>query len=217
MKKLFLLAVLSAVVCGAAAHPNHIFGVRVGMNIANMTFKAGGVSATPNSVVRPLVAFSYEKSLMHTLPLYFETGLGIAGYGTSISDGAVKLNAYYFEAPALVNWRFGLTEDVSLIPYLGLSMRVGFAGKVKSGSAKADTFGDGGFDRFDMGVRAGIGVEYRRYSFRSVTMRDSSISPMCRTSRFATRRSSCNWATASDRSPIAIHRFPCRCGGGRSF
>lgn len=62
MKKLFLLAVLSAVVCGAAAHPNHIFGVRVGMNIANMTFKAGGVSATPNSVVRPLVAFSYEKS-----------------------------------------------------------------------------------------------------------------------------------------------------------
>ena len=164
MKKLFLLAVLSAVVCGAAAHPNHIFGVRVG--IANMTFKAGGVSATPNSVVRPLVAFSYEKSLMHTLPLYFETGLGIAGYGTSVSDGAVKLNAYYFEAPALVNWRFGLTEDVSLIPYLGLSMRVGFAGKVKSGSAKADTFGDGGFDRFDMGVRAGIGVEYRRYSFR---------------------------------------------------
>ena len=130
MKKLFLLAVLSAVVCGAAAHPNHIFGVRVGMNIANMTFKAGGVSATPNSVVRPLVAFSYEKSLMHTLPLYFETGLGIAGYGTSVSDGAVKLNAYYFEAPALVNWRFGLTEDVSLIPYLGLSMRVGFAGKV---------------------------------------------------------------------------------------
>ena len=129
MKKLFLLAVLSAVVCGAAAHPNHIFGVRVGMNIANMTFKTGGVSATPNSVVRPLVAFSYEKSLMHTLPLYFETGLGIAGYGTSISDGAVKLNAYYFEAPALVNWRFGLTEDVSLIPYLGLSMRVGFAGK----------------------------------------------------------------------------------------
>ena len=85
MKKLFLLAVLSAVVCGAAAHPNHIFGVRVGMNIANMTFKTGGVSATPNSVVRPLVAFSYEKSLMHTLPLYFETGLGIAGYGTSIS------------------------------------------------------------------------------------------------------------------------------------
>ena len=217
MKKLFLLAVLSAVVCGAAAHPNHIFGVRVGMNIANMTFKAGGVSATPNSVVRPLVAFSYEKSLMHTLPLYFETGLGIAGYGTSVSDGAVKLNAYYFEAPALVNWRFGLTEDVSLIPYLGLSMRVGFAGKVKSGSAKADTFGDGGFDRFDMGVRAGIGVSTVVIRSVSVTMRDSSISPMCRTSRFATRRSSCNWATASDRSPIAIHRFPCRCGGGRSF
>ena len=46
MKKLFLLAVLSAVVCGAAAHPNHIFGVRVGMNIANMTFKTGGVDAT---------------------------------------------------------------------------------------------------------------------------------------------------------------------------
>lgn len=68
MKKLFLLVLLSAVACGAAAHPDHIYGVRVGMNIANMTFKAGGVSATPNSVVRPLVAFSYEKSLMQTVP-----------------------------------------------------------------------------------------------------------------------------------------------------
>lgn len=124
MKKLFLLVLLSAVACGAAAHPDHIYGVRVGMNIANMTFKAGGVSATPNSVVRPLVAFSYEKSLMQTVPLYFETGLGIAGYGTSVADGAMKVSAYYFEAPALVNWHFGLTDDVALIPYLGLSLRV---------------------------------------------------------------------------------------------
>lgn len=166
MKKLLLSLLLSAVVFGLSAHPNHILGVRVGMNIANMTFKQGGVSATPNSVVRPLVAFSYEKSLMHTLPLYFETGLGIAGYGTSIADGAMKVNAYYFEAPALVNYHFGLTDDIALIPYLGLSMRVGFAGKVKIGSEKDDTFGDGGFNRFDMGVRAGIGVEWRRYSFR---------------------------------------------------
>ncbi len=166
MKKLFLLVLLSAVACGAAAHPDHIYGVRVGMNIANMTFKAGGVSATPNSVVRPLVAFSYEKSLMQTVPLYFETGLGIAGYGTSVADGAMKVNAYYFEAPALVNWHFGLTDDVALIPYLGLSLRVGFAGNVKVGSEKTSTFGDEGFDRFDMGVRAGIGVEYRRFSFR---------------------------------------------------
>ncbi len=166
MKKLFLLVLLSAVSWAVSAHPNHIYGVRVGMNIANMTFKQGGVSATPNSVVRPLVAFSYEKSLMQALPLYFETGLGIAGYGTSIADGAVKVNAYYFEAPALVNYRFGLTNDISLIPYLGLSMRMGFAGKTKSGSDKADTFGDEGFNRFDMGIRAGIGVEWQRYSFR---------------------------------------------------
>ena len=201
MKKLFLLAVLSAVVCGAAAHPNHIFGVRVGMNIANMTFKTGGVSATPNSVVRPLVAFSYEKSLMHTLPLYFETGLGIAGYGTSISDGAVKLNAYYFEAPALVNWRFGLTEDVSLIPDRQRPIR--------------SATGDSTVSIWESALASGWSTVVIRSV--SATMRDSSISPMCRTSRFATRRSCCNWATASDRSPIAIHRFPCRCGGGRSF
>lgn len=66
----------------------------------------------------------------------------------------------------MVNYRFGLTNDISLIPYLGLSMRMGFAGKTKSGSDKADTFGDEGFNRFDMGIRAGIGVEWQRYSFR---------------------------------------------------
>lgn len=54
------------------------------------------MSATPNSVVRPLVAFSYEKSLMHTLPLYFETGLGIAGYGTSTATVPVSFKRLLF-------------------------------------------------------------------------------------------------------------------------
>ena len=46
MKKLLLSVLLLTVVFGVSAHPNHIYGVRVGMNIANMTFKQGGISAT---------------------------------------------------------------------------------------------------------------------------------------------------------------------------
>lgn len=169
MKKTLAFLSLLLAAAGVAAHPNHIFGVRAGMNIANMTFKSDGISMTPNSVVRPFVGFSYQKSLMQTLPLYFETGLGVAGYGASIADGTVKINAYYFEAPAVVNCHFGLSDDVALIPYIGLGVRVGFAGKMKYDDgewvAKADTFGDGMMKRFDMGIRAGIGVEWHRFLF----------------------------------------------------
>ena len=84
MKKTLAFLSLLLAAAGVAAHPNHIFGVRAGMNIANMTFKSDGISMTPNSVVRPFVGFSYQKSLMQTLPLYFETGLGVAGYGASL-------------------------------------------------------------------------------------------------------------------------------------
>ena len=69
MKKLFLLAVLSAVVCGAAAHPNHIFGVRVGMNIANMTFKTGGVDGCDCDEILSLI----KRGRLDTTPLITHT------------------------------------------------------------------------------------------------------------------------------------------------
>lgn len=166
MKKLSLLVVLSAVAWGVSAHPNRILGVRVGLNITDMIYETSGVGAATSWVVRPSAAFSYEKSLSKSIPLYFETGVGFAGFGTSIDKGAKRINAYFFEAPALVNWHFGLTEDISLIPYLGFCLRVGFVGKMTGVRKRVDTFGWQKLVPFDTGVRAGIGVEYRRYSFR---------------------------------------------------
>ena len=116
MKKLFFLMALSAVVCGVSAHPNHIFGVRAGLNITDMVYETRGVGAATGWVVRPSAAFSYEKSLSKSIPLYFETGVGFSGFGTSIDKGAKRINAYFFEAPALLNWHFNLTDDIALIP-----------------------------------------------------------------------------------------------------
>mgnify|MGYP001028884332 CR=1 FL=1 len=166
MKKLFFLMALSAVVCGVSAHPNHIFGVRAGLNITDMVYETRGVGAATGWVVRPSAAFSYEKSLSKSIPLYFETGVGFSGFGTSIDKGAKRINAYFFEAPALLNWHFNLTDDIALIPYLGFCLRVGFVGRMTGVRKRVDTFGWQKMVPFDTGVRAGIGVEYRRYSFR---------------------------------------------------
>lgn len=124
------------------------------------------MSATPNSVVRPLVAFSYEKSLMHTLPLYFETGLGIAGYGTSISDGAGEAQRLLFRGAGTgqLAFRFDGRRLVDSLSGSEYARRLRRQGEVRIG--KGRYVRRRGFDRFDMGVRAGIGVEYRRYSFR---------------------------------------------------
>ncbi len=218
MKKLFLLAVLSAVVCGAAAHPNHIFGVRVGMNIANMTFKAGGVSATPNSVVRPLVAFSYEKSLMHTLPLYFENGAGyrrLRHLGQRRCGEAQRL-LFRGAGTGQLAFRFDGRRLVDSLSGSEYARRLRRQGEVPDRQRPIrSATGDSTVSIWASAPASGWSTVVIRSV--SVTMRDSSISPMCRTSRFATRRSSCNWATASIVARSQFIAFPCRCGGGRSF
>ena len=80
MKKLFFALVGVVMMASRAFAQNieqNIYGVRAGMNVANMSVQ--GLS--PSSKVGFHVAGVYQRLLMESQPLYLETGLQISQKG----------------------------------------------------------------------------------------------------------------------------------------
>lgn len=165
MKKLFLILLGTVLLAGTAAaqsYQKHIFGVRAGLNLANVSID--GIK--PESKAGFHVAGSYQYLLTGNMPLYLETGLQITQKGFKLDAASVKCNAFYLEIPVVVTYKFRVADEVALLPAAGFYYGLGLGGKVKAEGGKADTFGsDGTFKRSDFGMRFGGSVEWRRYSF----------------------------------------------------
>lgn len=165
MKKLFLILVGTVLLAGTAAaqtYQKHIFGVRAGLNIANVSFD--GVKHESKAGFH--LGGSYQYLLTERMPLYLETGLQITQKGTKHDATLKKYTAFYAEIPVAVTYKFRVADEIALLPAAGFYYGLGLGGKVKAAGNKADTFGDdGAFKRSDFGMRFGGAVEWRRYSF----------------------------------------------------
>ena len=173
MKKLFLTLVCAVMAAGAVSaqtYEQHVFGVRAGLNIANASFS--GVS--PESKAGFHIGGSYQYLFTERMPLYLETGLEITQKGFKLDAASMKCNAFYFEIPVLVTYKFEVANGVRILPAGGFYYGLGFAGKTKAlfeeeGAivpVKSDTFGsDGMFKRSDFGMRFAASVEWNRYVF----------------------------------------------------
>lgn len=163
MKKL-LFALLGVVLMAGSATAQEKFddqsiGVRAGLNISKI--KTDGV--TYDGMAGFHVGGIYQRLLTKSMPLYLETGLYVTQKGFKV-DGDNKANAFYFEVPVLVNYKFQVGNDFVLYPSAGLYYGLGFAGKSKMADIKFDTFGDGGMlERSDLGVRASFTAEWNQF------------------------------------------------------
>jgi hypothetical protein len=89
----------------------------------------------------------------------------------------VKATAHYLKLPVQAIYQFRLAENLKLYPALGLYVAYGLGGTLEgSGTATEDRgrafdlaykgdFFDGERRRFDMGVSAGLNLQYRRFIF----------------------------------------------------
>ena len=165
MKKLLLLVAAVAFFASNAAAQNfekNIFGVRGGLNIANVRFD--GIS--PDSKIGVHIGGSYER-LLASFPLYFETGLQLTWKGCQVdAEGFTnKMNAAYLEIPIMVNYKFNIQDKVTLYPSAGFYYGLGIGGKIKTIEGKADTFGDMTCQRSDFGLRFAGTALWRQYTF----------------------------------------------------
>lgn len=141
-----------------------VFGIKGGVNFANMSFSASGIDVSPKSIlgihVGPIAEFELQESL------YFNTGIlySLKGYKMKMdfmgetAEASVKFN--YLEIPLNFAYKHPLSETSKLFaqagPYLGYAL----SGKGESDGETEDVeFGDGEMKRMDFGIGIGAGIE----------------------------------------------------------
>ena len=97
-------------------------------------------------------------------PLFFETGLLYSEKGGKGSDHGNKFtfNLNYLEVPLVLKYSAYVAPATAVEPFVGGYMACGVGGKIKDFGQRAaySSFSDGGFKRFDGGIRVGCGLAY---------------------------------------------------------
>lgn len=171
MKKLFFALVGVAMVASSTVAQNYeknIYGVRAGMNVANVSIE--GLSS--NSRIGFHAAGVYQRLLMESNPLYLETGLQISqkGFKLELFEEKRVMNSLYVEIPVMINYKFNIKDIITLYPSAGFYYALAVAGKNKSElegvEEKLDLYGNNGsLKRSDFGIRFSATAEWKRFVF----------------------------------------------------
>lgn len=107
--------------------------------------------------------------LSNSVPLYLETGLSYVEKGGKKSIGGKKMtyDLNYLELPIVVKYAYNVDRHFSIQPFLGGYLACGVGGKIKNyGEREAQSsFSDDAFQRFDGGLRLGVGAAYDMFYF----------------------------------------------------
>lgn len=144
------------------------FGIRAGLNFANVSASSGEYSMSPDSRTTFHVGVIADIPLMQSL--YIQTGLYLQNKGYKIEEDGDKETAkpMYLEIPVLASYRYNFTDALQLQVNFGPYFAYGIGGKMKyewdGGDSDEDFFGDyddedsAGYKRFNCGLQIGAGL-----------------------------------------------------------
>lgn len=108
--------------------------------------------------------------LTSEMPLYIETGLSYTEKGgkknvTSLEGKKMTYDLNYLEIPIVLKYIYDIDGHFTVQPYFGGYLACGISGKIKNyGKREAfNSFSDDAFQRFDGGLRFGIGAGYEMF------------------------------------------------------
>ncbi len=141
------------------------FGIKGGINFANIAYSGGGTTVTEKSITGvhfgPIMDFPLQENLS------LNTGLLFSIKGSKSEDSYAGMSytttttLNYLVVPINLGYKFPIDKSTKLLiqagPYLGYAL----SGKVKDSGGSTDIkFGEkGGAKRLDMGLGFGAGVE----------------------------------------------------------
>ena len=161
MKKITSLLVFVFMMVLVTESHSQTFGIKGGLNIANLTYSGDGTTASVKSImgiqVGPVADFKLQENLS------FNTGLlfSIKGAKTEGTDGLTE-TLDYLVVPLNLAYKFPINNDAKFFlqagPYIGYAL----SGKDKYSDGTDDIkFGEkGGMKRGDFGIGFGAGLEF---------------------------------------------------------
>ena len=142
------------------------FGIRLGANVANQSFKSDGITVNPDSKIGLDAGLVYNAAFDGGFAIQPEIHFAQAGYKLdlgSLGDGDAELN--YIQIPILFKYDVLSTNDnIALSPFVGPYVAVGISGK----AGDVDIDFDGDYKRLDFGAILGAMVQFNQGFFFDV-------------------------------------------------
>lgn len=152
----------------AQSYEKNLWGIRAGLNVSNISIQYYPTTSKAGFHV----AGVYQRLLSKSHPLYLETGLQISQKGCKFfnyNNDDAKNNMTYLQIPLMLNYKFTMSDIITLYPSLGVYYAIGLGGKYTSQvdpSVEYKLFGDeGDFKRSDFGIRLSGTMDYKHISF----------------------------------------------------
>lgn len=145
------------------------YGVRIGLNVASLTGDKETLGTNTGFNLGGVIGLR----LSQTTPIFLESGLFYTERGAS--SGKTEVNLNYLEIPILIKAGFNVTDDIAVLPFIGPTLSLGIAGKMKGyyyntpftrefysiSSYKGDKSKDLlKYSRTDLGLKIGCGAEW---------------------------------------------------------
>ena len=155
------LLYLIAFVCFAQFANAQTFGIKGGVNFANMSFSVDQFDVSPKSITGFHLGLVSDFKLQESL--HFNTGLLYSLKGTKGEmegeSGSIKIN--YLEIPLNLAYKFSINESSDFFIQAGPYLAYALNGKEKGGGETYDLeFGTDNWKRLDFGLGFGGGVEF---------------------------------------------------------
>lgn len=148
-----------------------LFGIRAGINFANLSFKEDGYSYSTDSRTTFHVGVIADIPLMQSL--YVQTGLFLQNKGAKEEGDGYKttLKPMYLQIPVLASYRYDFSDALQLQVNVGPYFAYGIGGKWKEeedGESYEVDFFDDGIKRFDCGLQVGGGLTFAQHYYLGV-------------------------------------------------
>ena len=157
-KLIYVIALVLFVQIGKA----QTFGIKGGLNFANLVYSGGGSTQTDKAItgihIGPVLDIPLQGSFNFNTGLLFSMkgskAEGVNGYTATIN---------YLDVPLNLAYKFAISEKSKFFIQAGPNLSYALSGKVKSdGVSEIIKFGSGVDEskRFDIGLGFGAGVEF---------------------------------------------------------
>ncbi len=151
--KLFYAIVLMMV---AQIVNGQTFGIKGGINFANVTISGGGVSVSPTGITGFNLGLVGDFKLQEKL--HFNTGLLYSLKGFKSGSTTDKIN--YLDIPLNIAYNFEISKTSNFFVEAGPYFAYGLSGTDKTDGESTDIFSEGYAKRLDYGLGFGAGVQF---------------------------------------------------------
>lgn len=137
------------------------YGLRLGMNVASTSSESNAFDTNPRTGL--VIGFAYGMQLSKHHPLWLEASLLYSEKGgkTHQDGDKVTYRLGYLQLPIVAKYGINMDDDLYLQPFFGGYLSMGITGKMKNyGTRESESVFDN-MKRFDGGLRAGCGLEYK--------------------------------------------------------